>query len=148
MSFNLNYEDMISLDAEDLAETGIGEAYDSMLPKLRKYVPHPAQIEEVIDNDVPRYSVKCGSKEFVIYEPELDDQRGNSWGKATYAFFAIVNNQLADSAYRFYAINGGNDLAGMFLTPAQAQAARKTLPRKNDWPYLPTDEPPWYGQFH
>jgi hypothetical protein len=36
----------------------------------------------------------------------------------------------------------------MFLTPAQAQAAQRTLSRKTDWPYLPTDEEHWYGQYH
>jgi hypothetical protein len=147
MSYVLDYDRWIHLDAEDLVETGIGKAYESLLSELRKYVVQPARIEELFDADTPRYSVKCGAKEFVIYGPELDDEYGGSWGRATFAFFAIVNDQLAGSEYRFYAINGGNDLGGMFLTPSQALAARKTLPRKTDWPYLPTDEHPWYGQF-
>jgi hypothetical protein len=149
MSFSLNYDELIQLDAEDLAETGVAEAYELLLPKLRKYVQQPASIEEAIDNDTPRYSVKCRAKEFAIYGPELrEDNASNSWGRATHAFFAIINDQLTNSEYRFYAINGGNDLGGMFLTPAQAEAARPTLPRKLDWPYLPTDEEPWHGQHH
>jgi hypothetical protein len=149
MSFDLDYSQWIPLDAENLAETGIAEAYESLLPELRKYVQEPAQLEELIDNDTPRYSVKCGGREFAIYGPELADQSGdNSWGRATCAFFAIVNDQLASSACRFYAINGGNDLGGMFLTPEQATAAQKNLPRKQDWPYLPNDELPWYCQYH
>jgi hypothetical protein len=147
MSFNLNYDDLVHLDAENLAEEGIGQAYESLLPELRKYVQQPVQIEEVIDNDAPSYAVKCGAQEFVIYEPELGDDNGNSWGRATYAFFTIVNDQLASSSYRFYAISGGNDLGGMFLTQAQAQEAQKTLPNKADWPYVPKDEQPWYGQY-
>jgi hypothetical protein len=71
-----------------------------------------------------------------------------SWGKATYALFSIVNAQLAGSPYRFYAINGGNDLGGMFLTLEEYEAAKRSLKRKSDWPYLPTDEPPDYGQPH
>ena len=47
-----------------------------------------------------------------------------------------------------YAINGGNDLGGMFLTQAQAAAAQKTLRNKSDWPYFPKDELDWYGQYH
>jgi len=148
MFFNLDYDRWIHLDAEDLAEAGIGEAYESLQLELRNYVQQPARIEELINNEAPRYSVKCGTMEFVIYEPELDSESGNSWGRATFAFFTIINDQLASSEYRFYAINGGNDLGGMFLTQAQAQAAQKTLPNKTDWPYLPTDEQPWYGQFH
>jgi hypothetical protein len=84
----------------------------------------------------------------VIYSPELPEGEGQSWGRATHALFAIVNNQLAKSEYGFYAINGGNDLGGMFLTPSECEEARQPLPRKGDWPYLPTDEHPWYGECH
>jgi hypothetical protein len=63
-------------------------------------------------------------------------------------FFKIINDQLAKSEYRLYAINGGNDLGGMFLTQPECEAARKSLPRKDDWPYLLTLEHPWYGQLH
>src|SRR5204863_2266350 len=101
-----------------------------------------------IDNDSPRYSVRCGDNEYAIYGPELDEADGNSWGRATFAFFRIVNERLARSEYRFYAINGGNDLGGMFLTPAQSLVSRESLPRPQDWPYVPTNESPWYGQHH
>ncbi len=149
MCFELDYDHWIHLDAESLAEAGIAEAYESLLPGLRKFVQQPAHVQELIDNDAPRYSVKCGAREFVIYGRELEEHSGNnSWGRATYAFFAIVNDQLANSACRFYAINGGNDLGGMFLKPEQAKAAQNGLPRRLDWPYLPKDEPPWYGQYH
>jgi hypothetical protein len=148
MSDTLDYDQLILLDAEDLAEAGIREAYESLLPELQKYVAQPAQVEEVIDNEAGRYAVRSGTKEFVIYSPDLHDEGGESWGRATVAFFTIVNDQLTKSQYRFYAINGGNDLGGMFLTPAQAAAAQKTLPKKTDWPYFPKDEPDWYGQYH
>src|SRR5262245_56982129 len=134
MSFTLDYDQLIPLDAESLAETGIGEAYESLLPELRKYVQQPTRVEESIDDDMPRYSVKCGAREFVIFGPEVDGEAGNSWGRATVAFFAIVNDQLANSEHRFYAINGGNELGGMFLTPAQSRAAQEALPDKRDWP--------------
>ena len=76
------------------------------------------------------------------------DKGGGSWGRAAVAFFTIINDQMASSQYRLYAINGGNDLGGMFLTAAQAEAAQKALPNKADWPYFPKDEPEWYGQYH
>lgn len=104
MAFTLDYDLWIHLDAEDLA------AYKRLLPELLKFVPQPAQIEEVIDNDTPTYSVRCGAKEYAIYGPDLGEEGGGSWGRATVAFFAILNEQLACTAYRFYAINGGNDL--------------------------------------
>lgn len=148
MAFILDYDQLIILDAEALAETGIGQAYERLLPKLRNFTPHPALIEEVIDNDTPAYSVRCGDKEYAIFGPDLDGEEGSSWERATVAFFSIVNEQLIGTEYRFYAINSGNDLGGMFLTIAQAQESRATLPRKQDWPYLPLNEPPWYGQHH
>ena len=49
---------------------------------------------------------------------------------------------------RDYFIYGGNDLGGMFLTLDEAKEAKKSLPRRADWPYLPVLEAPWYGQFH
>jgi hypothetical protein len=148
MSDTLDYDKMVILDAENLAEAGIREAYESLLPELQKYVPQPAQIEELTDNEVGRYAVKFGTSEFVIYAPDLNDKGGESWGRATVAFFTIINDQLANSQYRFFAINGGNDLGGMFLTPWEAEAAQKALPNKSDWPYFPKDEPDWYGQYH
>ena len=53
-----------------------------------------------------------------------------------------MNRQLEKTDFRFFAINGGNDLGGMFRTYAEAEAARKSLPRKEDWPYLPKLERP------
>jgi hypothetical protein len=148
MPFTLNYDDAIHLDAEALAEGGIAEGYESVLPELRRLVKDPARIEEDRDDDAPSYSVRCGGAEFAIYSPDLDEGEGNSWGRATVALFAIVNEQLKNATHRFYAINGGNDLFGMFLTPAQAKEAQKSLPNKSDWPYLPKDEEPYYGQYH
>jgi hypothetical protein len=144
----LRHAQWIPLDAEQLAETGIRETYEQILPQLKQYVPQPASVEELIDNDVPSYSVKCGMKEYAIYDPKTDEKKGDSWGRATFAFFSIVNDQLAGSEYKFYATNGGNDLGGVFLMPTDASDARETLPNRQDWPYIPTNKPPWYGQYH
>jgi hypothetical protein len=147
MAFHLDYDRWIHLDAEKLAEGGIERAYEALMPELKRYVQRPAQIEETVDNDAPLYSVTFAGREFVILGPE-DDENGSSWGPATFALFAIINDQLAHGDHRFYAINGGNDLGGMFLTPAQARAAQEALPKRSDWPYLPDDRPPWFGQYH
>jgi hypothetical protein len=143
--YTLDYSRFIHLDAEDLAEGGIVVTYRTLQPELRKYVPEPAKVEESTDDTAVRYSVTWRGREFVIYGPGDDRE---SWGRATFAFFTIVNDQLAQTKYRFYAINGGNDLGGMFLTEAQAEAAREGLSNKSDWPYLPDNRPPFYGQPH
>jgi hypothetical protein len=46
-----------------------------------------------------------------------------------------VNRQLGKAPVKFYALNAGNDLMGIFLTEREAAAARKTLKRRLDWPY-------------
>ena len=145
MNYKLDYDQMIILDAESLAEAGIGEAYQELIPKLREFVKEPAAVEEVEDPDRPSYSVRSQGVEYAIYAPDLADE---SWGRATYAFFRIVNQQLEHSSLRFYAINGGNELGGMFLTESESEAARLSLPKKTDWPYIPTNEGPWFGQYH
>ena len=148
MTFALDYDKMHFLDAEDLAEGGIKAAYQSITPELSEYVSELAEVEEVLDNGAPSYVVRCRAVEYVIYSTEEPDNEGSSWGRATHAFFEIVNGQLTKSEHRLYAINGGNDLGGMFLTQSECEAARRSLTRKEDWPYLPTLEPPCYGQYH
>ena len=93
MPFGLDYDQWIHLDAEDLSENGIGEAYESLLAELRKYVQLTARVEEVIDNDRGSYLVRCGTREYVIYAPEQDEEDSNGWGRATFALFSIVNDQ-------------------------------------------------------
>jgi hypothetical protein len=145
VAFELHYDELINLDAEDLAEAGIKQAYEELGPALCKYVHSAAELRDEIDNDVPRYSVMCLGMEYFVYG---GDEENESWGRATFALFDIVNRQLTGTPYRFFAINGGNDLGGMFLTLEQAEEAKRSLPRKLDWPYLPVLRAPWYGQYH
>lgn len=144
---DLDYDRLLPLDAENLAEVGIGEAYLQLLPELRKYVSQPARVEEQVDSDLPQYAVRVDGTEYVIYSPDSVEDEGASWG-ATYVFFKVVNDQLANTSVRFFAVDAGNDLGGLFLTPEQAEASRATLPHPSDWPYLPEAAGPWYGQQH
>lgn len=147
-NFELDYDSMVYLDAENLAEQGIMASYNTIKPKLEGYVDYPSGVKELIDNDAPTYEVICEQSSYRIYGPTLAEGEGQSWGRATVAFFAIVNSQLTNIDIRLYAINGGNDLGGLFLTKAQYSAAIESLPNKTDWPYLPVLEHPWYGQKH
>ena len=142
----INFDEVIILDAEELAEGGIKSAYDELLPELQKHIFLPAKLEETLDRKTPRYTVKCNGIEYIIYGPEIKTHDG--WQRATAAFFAIINSQIGISTCRFYALYDGNDLCGIFLTPQQAQAAKLTIKNKMDWPYLPEFTPPWYGSYH
>jgi hypothetical protein len=143
MEFKLDYSKIVLLDAEDLAEGGIQAVYKDLLPELLKYVQEADEITEVLDDKAPSYSVHHRDHEYVIYGPE--NEYDESWDNATYALFSIVNTQLTGSPYRFYAINGGNDLGGMFLTSEQYESAKRSIERESDWPYFPSDQPPAYG---
>jgi hypothetical protein len=95
---DLNYDDAIPLDAEALAETGLKSAYEELLPHLEKYVASAAVVSERIDHDAPSYAVSCAGIDYPIYAKGDEDE---SWGRATFALFDIVNRQLAKTPYRF-----------------------------------------------
>jgi hypothetical protein len=136
----LDYDKSISLDAESLAEQGVKRAYEEMLPLLSSYIAKPEPIVETVDSEALTYAVSCQGKTYEIYNPKTERE---SWRRATYALFSIINDQLGDKPVKFYAINGGNDLLGMFLTQEEYTKAITALgpDNKQDWPYFPTLEP-------
>jgi hypothetical protein len=137
-SSEIDYDRAVRLDAEDLAELGIGQTYRELAPHLAEHGVQARPINELIDEARGEYVVEYDDRRYPI----------GGWGLATYALFDIVNSQLPATGVRLYAINGGNDLSGILMTPTEAQRARRALPRKADWPYLPTAEPPWFGEYH
>lgn len=142
----LDYEQLVTLDAERLAEQGVLASYNELLPRLREYSASPLKVTEVLSNEGFGYTVEGGGRQFVIWEVlENGKQNDDGWERATVAFFQIVNASLEASTHQFYAINGGNDLFGMFLTEQEFTAARQTIERRSDWPWLPDDRLPHYG---
>jgi hypothetical protein len=144
----LDYSRAIHLDAEALAEQGVVEAYSRLLPELKTYVVSPLALREKVDTDRGIYTVSVDSYTQRIFPSPLGGNEHESWGVATAALFEIVNRQLVAMPVKFYALNNGNDLMGIFLTEHQADSARKALKRRSDWPYLPTMHAPWFGQYH
>ncbi len=140
-SFQIDYDKEIMLDAEALAEGGISQAYEKIKPELSHYLKHPEKIEEVMDNDTPSYSIKFRGETLAVYGPNVNEKEIDSWRRATYVLFYIVNSQLSTSDVKFYAQNGGNDLGGMFLTIDQYKRANKSMKREIDKFYLPTLKP-------
>jgi hypothetical protein len=144
----LDYSRAIHLDAEELAEQGMVEGYVRLLPELKAYVAAPLVLSEKVETERGRYAVLAGGAVQDIFPSPLGGDEYESWGVATAALFEIVNRQLITAPVKFYAINSGNDLMGIFLTEHQADAARKTIKRRSDWPYLPAMQAPWFGQYH
>lgn len=140
-------------DAESLAEDGVGDFLREIEPFLRKQGVTISQIEDQFhDSD---YSVTVNGVDYLIYnadELKLDQQNlASIWGLAMVRSFAIVNELLANakSDEQLYAVNGGNDLFGIFLTP-ELRDAVCNLPglTLQDRPYVPKEEHSWYGQEH
>lgn len=142
----IDYDAALMLDAEELAEQGVADAYEELWTELSELGIAPAAVSENADAEAGTYSVQCGGANYPIWDPSIPTS--HSWGLATFALFDIVNRQLASHQLRLYAINGGNDLFGIFMTPGQADRAQRALPRKSDWPYIPTAEPGWFGMYN
>ena len=146
---DINYDLALPLDAEDLAEQGILDAYREITPLLARHGVQAGPVTENLECSSGNYSVDFDGQRYVIWGPggagRPWESQGDSWGLATYALFDIVNRQLAGTDVRFFALNGGNDLFGIFMSTAQAEKARRALPRKRNWPYLPVPEPPGFG---
>jgi hypothetical protein len=143
MSDPLDYDQIIQLDAEDLAEQGIRAAYVALLPSLRLHMNSPLEVTEEIDDRVASYVVVADDHRYGIWGPNLDPADG--WARAAVAFFAIVNANLRQSPYKLYALYGGNDLSGMFLSDEQYSLAHQGIERISNRPYLPVMDPPHYG---
>lgn len=147
-SATLDYDQLIPLDAEYLAEQGILETYQSIEPALLKHVGTAADVIEVTNNETGSYSVKSQDTTYDIYSPSLPDDEGQSWGRATVAFFSIINDQLETSETKFYALYSANDLSGIFLTRQEFEAISNSSVPARETPYIPRLDHPWYGQHH
>jgi hypothetical protein len=140
---SIDYEQVVHLDAEDLAEQGIKAAYAGLMPALLHYARAPIEISEEINADAGSYAVVANGTRHEIWGPALNSEDG--WARATVTFFDIVNANLGQSPVKFYALYGGNDLSGAFLTSEQYALARKSIKNPSHWPYIPAMEPPHYG---
>jgi hypothetical protein len=142
----IDYDQAIAPDAEDLAETGVKDAYDEdIAPHLLDLGVVPAQVHELSDEAQASYVVECAGVRYEISGPDIPDV--HTWGRATFALFDIVNRQLDHLDVKLYALNGGNDLFGVFMTPDEAEVARRALNKKSDWPYIVTPDPESNGMY-
>ena len=141
----INYDEMLFLDAEELAEQGMSNAYEEIKAAFQKHGIELSPIEEIINSEKGTYHVTHEGRKFCIYEDGNDQ---SSWANATVALFNIVNSQIQECDLRLYAINGGNDLGGVILTKGDCVKAREQLENRTDWPYFPKHGDEWLGQPH
>jgi len=141
----LDCDRAIALDSEELAEGSIVDSYNIIRADLRKQGVELAEIHQVIDGS---YKVSVGGVDVIVYDENTPSHGDQHWGRSTFVFFDIINSQLVGWSKRLYAINGGNDLMGIFLTDQEFSAEKNKISNKRDWPYIPIDEHPWYGMYH
>jgi len=140
-------------DAEDLAAGGIGDFLRLVKPFLaREGVKFPEIKDEV---GSAGYLLRFGDVTHVIFsQDELrrhssGEEPGLTWGLSMARGFGMINALLkaAGSAERLYAVNGGNDLFGIFLTPElQRLIAQHPDASPPDVPYEPNERFPSFGQ--
>lgn len=138
----LDWDKLIFLDAENLAEGDMAEEYARILPALGKYVSRPLAMEEFRDDR--KYVVSAGGVDYTIYDYSVggEPEAVHPWWRAAWTFMAIVNRQLAESDSKLYGFYAGNDFSGMFLTRAEYERALAEE-RERDRPYLPELDKPW-----
>jgi hypothetical protein len=97
----LDYDKLILLDAERLAEQGIADAYQLLLPTLREHVARPAEVREILDADLPAYTIQCNGEEYIVYSAADPGTEVQSWGRATFFLFLLLMNSLKVPIYSF-----------------------------------------------
>lgn len=134
---NPKYESrIIMLDAEEIAEIGIKQVATEVIEANPNILRKNINIVEKIDPDAPSYSVVFNSKKYPIFSPGINEEEGEAWPVATKVLFHIINASRKSTEFKFYAIYGGNDLMGIFLTELEYKEIQKTSDN-SDLPYLP-----------
>lgn len=147
-----NAERLYPADAEDLAEGGVCSFLTSVSAFLaREGISRPTATDDISDDG---YTVLVNDTNYDIYnaielERDENEQPGLIWGLSMTRCFNMINQLLESvgSAERLYAVNGGNDLFGFFLTPHLFELiVRHPQARPSDGPYECTENYPRFGQ--
>lgn len=137
------YDEVLNLDAETLAEVGIVQVYDEIEPVIASHGGTPDSFREIVDEQSGSYAIEHRGVVYPVSGGDIGVAQG--WGNAAAVFFEIVNRQMEGSEYRFYALDHGNGLQGVFLTDQQFAAARAFHRKGVNVPFVPTREPPMFG---
>ena len=138
-------------DAEDLAEGGVGVFLEELRPYLSERGVGLGNVEDVLSEDASSYAVRVGDEVHTVYDASIATTDIGSgarlWGLSWVRGFQIVNGLLehAGSRERAYTMP---EWDVWFLTPEQFAAVRSAIEEPGQRPYIPVDEPPWYGAEH
>jgi hypothetical protein len=140
----------VFLDAEDLAEGGFIEAYETMVPVLSQILAHPAAVFSDLQSPSGQVFIPVnGENRRIIFELFEFADSDDPWTFAQIEFFALINALIEHSPYSFYCLDGGNDLKGVFLEKtSMAMSAAIAKPVENyDHPYFYTQLKSLNGNF-
>jgi len=130
-------------DAENIAEKGAASFVESLAPTLRQIGVDMGPVEEDWGDD---YWITVGGERHVIWAREEAEE---ARALAAVRTFAIVNDHLiaAGSEERLYAVWGDNDMVAVLLTAELVEYLSSGVSQYSK-PYVPRNEPPWYGMPH
>jgi hypothetical protein len=139
----------VGADPEDLAEGGVAAWLEELRPALERFgFRFDGDVEEQFDEI--RYVVHVGERAYTIYDlagadSAAADDMALMWGLAWSRTFALVNDllALAGSAERAYA---AYEASFWFLTPDLLETLTAALGNDRERPYVPTEEPPRFGE--
>lgn len=100
----------------------------------------PDTLREITDEAIGTYAIEHRGSVYPVSGGRISAEQG--WANAAAVLFEVVNRQMEGSEYRFYALDHGNGLQGVFLTERQFTAARAFHRKGTDIPFVPTREPP------
>jgi hypothetical protein len=127
------------------------------LRPIEPFLKGPGIALNQVEDDISERgdSVMVDGRRYKIYDADevqrREKQLGLLWGLSGARAFAIGNGLLegGGSEERLYAVKGGNDLDGFFLTPALREViCGDPGVRPGGRPCLPTEEYPRFGQEH
>lgn len=132
----------VHLDAEDLAEGGLGDGLLRIGALARN---RGLRLDSFATLSVePAYVVSLNGRDYTAYDGMEAQDTATSWPLATETFFRMINDGLSvHTKDRAFALYRGNDLAVIFLDPSLVPLF-DAMPVE-ERPYTPTRKGPFYG---
>ena len=67
----IDYDAALMLDAEELAERGVADAYEKLSTALNELGIAPAAVGENVDAEAGTYTVQFGGTNYPIFDPSI-----------------------------------------------------------------------------
>ena len=135
-------------DWEDISEGGAEKFISDLKPALSSFGIVVPEMSTSYDDTA--HILHVGGNDYKLYDFQNEtakNPQADPWSITFTRTIALVNTWLAGSgvSVRLFAINGGNDGYVYFMTPEAAAVLQDCDELGYERPYLPTEDPPYYG---